>query len=60
MKNANVSSEKIIKVRRMAGVPVRSGVKAGKIHEFGGPRGGELGKPGKPGDPGGLGPGGRF
>ena len=50
MKNANVGSEKIIKVRRMAGVPVRSGVKAG-IREFGGPRGGELGKPGRPGDP---------
>ena len=35
MKNANVGSEKIIKVRRMAGVPVRSGVKAG-LNEFGG------------------------
>ena len=52
MKNANVSSEKIIKVRCMAGMPVRSGVKAGKIGlEPGGKPGLEgesLGKPGKP------------
>jgi len=52
MKNANVSSEKMIKVRRMAGMPVRSGVKAGKIGlEPGGKPGLEgesLGKPGKP------------
>ena len=57
MKNANVGSEKIIKVRRMAGVPVRSGVKAGADlgdGEFGSHHGGELGKPGKPGKPGGL------
>ena len=43
MKNANVSSNKILKVRRVAGVPVRSGVKAGRkaggMHELGGPAG---------------------
>ena len=36
MKNANVGNEKIVKVRHMAGVPVRSGVKAGGLNEFGG------------------------
>ena len=44
MKNTNVGSEKIIKVRRMAGVPVRSGVKAGI--ELGGPGGPGPEKPG--------------
>ena len=46
MKNANVGSEKIIKVRRMAGVLVRSGVKAGRRlgdDEFGSRRGPSLG-----------------
>ena len=57
MKNDNVSSEKIIKVRRMAGVPVRSGVKAGRkaggMHELGGPAG--PGRPGRgPHRPGGI------
>jgi hypothetical protein len=44
MKTANVASKKIVKAakpRRVAGVPVRSGVKAGRLHEG-------LGKPGKP------------
>jgi hypothetical protein len=38
MKNAKVESRKIVKAaqpRRVAGVPVRSGVKAGKMHDFG-------------------------
>ena len=46
MKNANIGSEKIVKVRRMAGVPVRSGVKAGGRlgdDEFGSKRGPKLG-----------------
>ena len=47
MKTANVGSEKIVKVRRMAGVPVRSGVKAGRMHDFGK-------DPGGLNDPGGL------
>ena len=58
MKNANVETKKIVKAaqpRRVAGVPVRSGVKAGKIHEFGTLGGGELGKPGGIGGPGGFG-----
>ena len=41
MKNAKVENRKIVKAaqpRRVAGVPVRSGVKAG-IAEFGGPGG---------------------
>ena len=43
MKNAKVENRKIVKAaqpRRVAGVPVRSGVKAGKLHEG-------FGKPGK-------------
>jgi len=60
MKNAKVGSKKVLKAaqpRRVAGVPVRSGVKAGKIggiHEFGAPGKPEFGGPGGPGDPGGL------
>ena len=55
MKNATVGSKKVLKAaqaRRVAGVPVRSGVKAGKIggiHEFGAPGKPELGGPGGPG-----------
>ena len=44
MKNAKVGSKKILKAtqpRRVAGVQVRSGVKAGRLHEG-------FGKPGKP------------
>ena len=54
MKNAKVENRKgnkeIVQSRRVAGVPVRSGVKAGKLHDFG--HFGEPGKPGKPGGPG--------
>jgi hypothetical protein len=49
MKNAKVEGKKIVKAaqpRRVAGVPVRSGVKAGLGIEY---------KPGDPGHPGGLG-----
>ena len=38
MKNAKFESKKIDKAakpRRMAGVPVRSGVKAGRVHDLG-------------------------
>lgn len=56
MKNAKVENRKIVKAaqpRRVAGVPVRSGVKAGRMTDFqkemlGG------GGSGRPGDPGGL------
>ena len=47
MKNAKVGSKKIVKAtqpRRVAGVPVRSGVKAGVCEREGQPlRGGRLG-----------------
>ena len=52
MKNAKVENRKenreIVKARRVAGVPVRSGVKAGKMHDFGSghQHGGEPGRPG--------------
>jgi hypothetical protein len=56
MKNAKVGTKKIVKdvqPRRVAGVPVRSGVKAGLEwsgqrgdREFGTKRGGEFGRPG--------------
>ena len=53
MKNANVGSKKIIQAaqsRRVAGVPVRSGVKAGRIgFEAGGKPGFEPGLIGRPG-----------
>jgi hypothetical protein len=61
MKNEKVENRKGNKAtqqRRVAGVPVRSGVKAGL--EFGGPKGPEagglheFGGPGGPGKPGGL------
>ena len=38
MKSAKFESKKIVeaaKRRRVAGVPVRSGVKAGRVHDFG-------------------------
>ena len=40
MKNAKVENRKIVKAaqpRRVAGVPVRSGVKAGKVRHMGEP-----------------------
>ncbi len=63
MKNAKVENRKenrkIVKAaqpRRVAGVPVRSGVKAGRMHDFGSGHQhfGEPGRPGGPGGPGGL------
>ena len=54
MKNAKFESKKIDKAakpRRVAGVPVRSGVKAGKLHDFGKDPGG-LNDPGGLFDPG--------
>ena len=54
MKNAKVENRKgnkeIVQSRRVAGVPVRSGVKAGKAHDFGSGHG--FNPPGA--DPGGL------
>ena len=53
MKNAKVENRKIAKAakpRRVTGVPVRSGVKAGKLHDFGSGHG--FNPPGQ--DPGGL------
>ena len=50
MKNAKVGSKKVLKAaqaRRVAGVPIRSGVKAGL--EFGGPKGPEAGGIHEPG-----------
>ena len=44
MKKAKVESKKICKaakLRRVAGVQVRSGVKAGRVHDLGGFGGGE-------------------
>jgi len=41
MKNAKVENRKIVKAaqpRRVAGVPLRSGVKAGKYHDIGSQR----------------------
>jgi hypothetical protein len=53
MKNANVESKKILKAdqpRRVAGVPVRSGVKAGRVgFEAGGKPGFEPETIGRPG-----------
>ena len=53
MKSAKFDRKKIVKAaqpRRVAGVPVRSGIKAGKLHDFGSGHG--FNPEGK--DPGGL------
>ena len=52
MKNEKAENSKIDKSepRRVAGVPVRSGVKAGKMHDFGSGHQ-HFGEPGKPGGP---------
>jgi len=51
MKDANVGSEKILKAgqhRRVAGVPVRSGIKAGRRWDAGNVGGGDRDLPGGP------------